>query len=205
MLGEFLFIVIIGALQPVTELSFGTRAAAIYNVVAAIVVLGYVAWRLIKRPALWKEWGLRFDNVRSAIPPYAAFSVIAVIVVYGIGWYLGNTPLPISFWYLLALYPVWGIAQQFVVQNFVARNLQSFIAGDMDRALLTALLFAFAHAPSFPLMLLTFVAGFCWTLLYQRHPNLFVLGIAHGILGALVFYLVLGQDQMEILRQYFVR
>ena len=38
------------------------------------------------------------------------------------------------------------------------------------------------------------MAGFVLTLVYQRYPNLWMVGTAHGILGSLTFYIVLGQD-----------
>ena len=43
-------------------------------------------------------------------------------------------------------------------------------------------------------MVLTLGAGFFFTLIYRRHPNLWAVGILHGFLGALAYYLVLGED-----------
>jgi membrane protease YdiL (CAAX protease family) len=43
-------------------------------------------------------------------------------------------------------------------------------------------------------MVLTFVAGLVFTWIYERHNNLWAIGIVHGILGAVAYYVVLGHD-----------
>jgi membrane protease YdiL (CAAX protease family) len=57
-----------------------------------------------------------------------------------------------------------------------------------------ATLFALAHTPNGPLMALTFLAGLGMTWVFERRRNLWAIGIVHGILGALAYYLVLGHD-----------
>ncbi|ALM09696.1 MAG TPA: hypothetical protein DEB30_00605 [Candidatus Peribacter riflensis] len=201
--GELAFILSIGALQPAFEMLWGTQIATYYNAAAAIIVIVYITFRAVRSGMhLFRDWGLRFDNFWQCLPPYLLFVVIAGIVLYGYGWMRGNT-LPVAFWYVLALYPLWGVAQQFVLQNFIAENLVHAVPSLTMRSLITATLFACAHIPSAELAILTFIAGFCFTYLYHFYRNLFALGIAHGILGALVFHLILGQNQWEILVRYF--
>lgn len=202
---ELALIIILGALQPLTEVLFGMRMASLYNVAAAIIVLLWIAVRLTREPGLLHPWGMRFDNFRRALPVYLGFAFLSGQAVFVWGWLHGLTPLPASFWYLLALYLLWGLAQQFALQNFLARNLSALLPNIFARSAVTALLFSLAHAPSVPLMILSCIAGFFFTVLYTRIPNLFAAGIAHGILGALVFYLVLGQDQIEVLKQYLIQ
>lgn len=199
---ELIGIILIGILQPLTEIVFGAQLSSYYNFVAAAFVLGYVVYRLITQPSFFKLWGLRFDTFWASVPVYTWFTVVSCVVIYAGGYYLGHTPLPITFWYLLALYPIWGIAQQFALQNLVARNLTRIAPHVYMRALISGVVFSLAHTPSYLLMGLAAVAGFCFTILYDRKPNLLVLGISHGILGALIFYLILGQNQWEILRIY---
>lgn len=201
--GELAFILSIGALQPVGEMLWGAQIAAYYNVVAAIIVIGYIVFRVARSGMrIFRDWGLSFNNFWQCLPPYLLFTFIAAILLFGYGWTRGNT-LPVEFWYVLALYPLWGAAQQFVLQNFIAENLVHAVPSLTIRSLITATLFACAHLPSVELAVLTFIAGFCFTYLYHFYRNLFALGIAHGILGALVFHLILGQNQWEILVRYF--
>jgi membrane protease YdiL (CAAX protease family) len=201
--GELAFILVIGALQPVTEMMWGSNVATYYNGVAAFIVIAYVCYRLIHLGRkLLTDWGLRFDNFRQCLPPYMMFAAVAAVLLYAYGHAMGNV-LPVTFWYVLALYPLWGIAQQFVLQNLVAKNLVEVLPSLPVRAFIVAALFASAHIPSLELFLMAFVAGFIFTVLYHHYQNLFCLGIAHGILGALGFHLVLGQNQWEILVRYF--
>lgn len=201
---ELIFVLIIGGLQPIFEFTWGTQTATYYNIAAVVIVLLYVIIRIARSgKKLVKVWGIRTDNFKESIIPYLITTILGSAFVYAYGSYLGNTPLPHGFWYVLALYPVWGFAQQFVLQNFVAKNLTELVPSLPLRSLITALIFACAHIPSLQLFVLTLGIGFVFTYLYHRYQNLFALSIAHGILGALVFHLVLGQNQWEILQKYF--
>lgn len=202
---ELIGILIIGALQPIIEVLLGAQMAAYYNIAAIVVVLAYVAYVVrTSKHAVWNAWGVRLDTIVPSIVPYAICSLIAIIGIYFYGMHKGYTPLPVGFWYVLALYPLWGFAQQFVLQNFVAKNLVVMVPSRMYRSVMTATIFSCAHIPSLELVLLTFVAGFLFTYLHSIYQNLMTLSVAHGILGALVFHLVLGQDQWAILSQYFL-
>ena len=203
-LGELSFILIIGLLQPVTEIILGQQASYYYNVIASLIVLYYIAYRMRRHRNVLHTWGLRTDNFWPALRAHMTFALIGGIGVYFLGWHMGNTPLPWSFWYLLFAYPIWGGAQQFALQNLVAKNLQGLVPNIGLRSLVTAIIFALAHVPSLPLTLLAFLAGLCFTWIYDKHSNLYAIGIAHGILGALVFYLVLGQNQWKILMGYLL-
>lgn len=198
---ELLFILIIGVLQPVIDITAGAAAAQTYNLFAAMVVLAYVIYHLVHTPSLLTEWGFRRDNLVATLPVYVLFTLVAGFVVYMYGIYYDRTPLPATFWYILALYPIWGIGQQFALQNFVARNLAALFPNVIVRAGATALIFSLSHAPSLELMVLTALVGFFFTILYHYAPNLIVLGISHGILGALAYYLVLNEDPWAMLVQ----
>ncbi len=202
--GELIFIILVGALQPLVEILWDTQMATYYNGIAVVLVLAYVTIQIVRSGgSVLRMWGLRFDNFLQCLLPYLLFAAVATVVLYGYGWFARNTPLSMGFWYVLAMYPIWGIAQQFVLQNFVAKNLVTAVPSLPLRSLVVALLFASAHFPSLELVVLAFAVGFIFTYLYHLYPNLVALGLAHGILGALVFHLVLGQDQWEILVRYF--
>lgn len=201
---ELALIGILAALQPIVEWFFGMKSAAQYNILAVVIIgmyLGIVIWKT--RGAVFRAWGLRTDNFASSLVPYGIFTVIASAVIWIQGAYIGNNSLPGSFWYVLLLYPLWGIAQQFALQNLVVRNLSSLIPSITARALLVTLLFGIVHLPSIPLFFEAGIAGFFFVMLYHRFPNLYAIGIAHGVVGALVFHLILGQNQWEVLLKYF--
>jgi hypothetical protein len=153
------------------------------------------AWR---EPARWRAWGFRRDTLSGAALWAGAVGVpaAAAMIVYGLR--AGHLPPPPSFWLILALYPVWGLLQQFLLNSLLASNLRTLLpAGAVVP--LAAALFAIAHAPDPTLMALTFLAGCLWVPLFLRHPNLWVFGTWHGILGALAYYAVLGRDPVAFL------
>jgi membrane protease YdiL (CAAX protease family) len=55
---------------------------------------------------------------------------------------------------------------------------------------IAAALFASAHTPNWFLMATTLLLGYCCALIYQRHKNLYFLGIAHGTVGFLLYLVV---------------
>jgi membrane protease YdiL (CAAX protease family) len=109
--------------------------------------------------------------------------------------------MPATFWLLLILYPVWGLAQQFGLQALVTRNLGAVVNRRAWRVAGAAVLFSLAHFPTWELMILVFPAGVVFTWIFDKYRNLWAIGLAHGLLGASAYYFVLGKDPgMEILR-----
>jgi membrane protease YdiL (CAAX protease family) len=68
-----------------------------------------------------------------------------------------------------------------------------------------SVLFALSHYPRVDLMILTLIGGMFFTLIYRRYPNLWAVGIAHGVLGALAVYLVVKEDPGAVILNYVIR
>ncbi|MDO8466610.1 MAG: CPBP family glutamic-type intramembrane protease [bacterium] len=94
-------------------------------------------------------------------------------------------------------YIVWGVIQQFVLHAGVTSRLYSIFVKSPDpknferrAALLTALvsgvLFFLAHTPNPKLMIVTPIAGAATAYVFLNCRNVWILGIAHGILGTAV-------------------
>jgi membrane protease YdiL (CAAX protease family) len=105
---------------------------------------------------------------------------------------LFHTIRPIGFrGILLAFLPYlpWGLAQEYVLNGYFLNRLDAVLSPSAAAAL-AALLFSAAHAPNPFLMAVTLPLGWCATLLYRRTHNLYLLGIAHAIIGLLLFLTV---------------
>jgi hypothetical protein len=191
---ELVAIVVVGLLHVATELGSSDVTARLYNVVASIAFAIYVVWRVRRGKDVLRIWGMRRDNFWLAARAQLPFAVIAVLVLTGFGAATGALRLPESFWITLALYPIWGIAQQFALQNLIAKNLTGLFSRPVAIAGVSCALFGASHYPRRELVLLTLVGGFFLTLIYRRIPNLWAVGIVHGILGSLVVYIVLKED-----------
>lgn len=166
----------------------------LYNLSAIILWGAYTVWRGIRTPGLFHAWGFRRDNL---LPAFRCCLVLIGGAAAALALYGGLTSrwlLPRTFWIVLPLYPFYGIAQQFALQALITRNLRMLIPHRILRIVVVGVLFGAAHFPIQPLMILTFAAGLGFTWIYEEQPNLWVVGIAHGLLGALAYYLVLGLD-----------
>ena len=202
---ELLVVVAIGAVHVCIELVASVEATRVYNVAAGVGVTAYLIWRATTTNNILRVWGMRRDNFWQALRVQLIFGGPAAACLILFGLMNGTVPLPPSFWLVCALYPFFGIAQQFVLQNLIARNLTMFVPYRVLLAFLSALLFSLSHIPRLPLSVLALIAGFFLTLIYQRHQNLWAVGIVHGILAGLTFYIVLQQDPGAGILQFLMR
>ena len=191
---ELAAILVVGLFHVVLELSISEPVGWAYSATISVALALYVAWRAWNAPGALRAWGMRRDNFWQALGAQAAFGVVGAAVLVGYGLATGSFAFPWGFWLTLALYPIWGITQQFALQNLIGRHVAGFLAHPVAIAGTAAILFAVSHIPRWYLVVLTLFSGFFFTLIYRRFPNLWAVGIIHGILGSLAVYLVLGED-----------
>jgi hypothetical protein len=157
--------------------------------------LTLVAAHLRADRSILRRWGLRTDNTRAACVPAALVAAPLLALLTAWGYHAGHIPPPRGFLPIVLLYPVWGIAQQFLLQGIVWSNLSARLPRAVAQPL-AAVLFSLAHAPDWPVMALTLPLGLATIEHYRRWPNLWVLGTAHALLGTFAFYFLLGRDPL---------
>jgi len=197
--GELIAVVMAGVGHIVIELLVNWEAGSVYNMAVSLSFLSYIIWRIRRTPGVMRIWGFRTDNLAEAFRAQFKFVVVGAVALGVFAVFLSPHGLPITFWLTLALYPIWGIAQQFALQNFIARNVAGFIKAPMLLAFVAAILFAISHYPRLELVGLTLVAGTIFTMIYRRFPNIWAVGTAHGLLGSMAYYIVLGEDPGEMI------
>ena len=197
------------------------RTERLLEVVAAIAV---VAGRFVFREALADRWyfiapaialaavyltvsvarggrtlasyGITGANLRAS----ATWSSWIVAVVLSAGVVVSSLterPVPGDFWLLLAVYPVWGFAQQFLFQGLFHQNLLRLGVPAFWSIAATTALFALAHHPASQLMYLSAAGGLVFSVLFARFHNIVPLGFAHGLCGAIVYHLILHRDPLQ--------
>ncbi len=128
-------------------------------------------------PAGWRE----------AARKMAPWVAVLIAVLVGVGlWF--ETIRPASFerrLWNLARYLPWGVVQQYLLNGYFLNRLQVVFGAGKERRTLavTVLLFTGAHAPNPFLMAVAAAGGWICGRLYLRYRNLFVLGLAHGLVG----------------------
>ena len=92
----------------------------------------------------------------------------------------------------LVAYSLWGFFQQYLLNGYFVNR---FLEGRPRQAaqqvpLLAAVLFSAAHLPNWFLMAVTFGGGYLSARAYLQTRNLLFLGLAHGIIGFLLYLVV---------------
>lgn len=150
-------------------------------VVAAFLVLGLGSH--IRRGETLHDLGFRLDNLRRAGIQALIYVGPLVLAPFLIGVSL-DTLRPTDHWlFALAARIPWGLLQQYGLLCFFYRRLREVLPGVWPPMLSAASLFALFHLPNPFLTAFTLGAGVlsCW--LYRRVPNVWALGIAHGLVS----------------------
>jgi membrane protease YdiL (CAAX protease family) len=86
----------------------------------------------------------------------------------------------------LASYPLWALAQQFLVQSYAHVRLREAFGRPWPAIVATGVLFSLFHMPNLMLVGLTLPAGLLWAWAFSRRPNLYALALSHAALGSFV-------------------
>ncbi len=161
-----------------TILWLPTHEQLIFGPIALLVPLILV---LIRRPTL-NQLGLGTRGFVASLwilPVAVALTALGVFAAQRIGTYhpLYNAGFSHAWGYV-----VWTMYQQFLVQAYFMPRLSRFLSSDAAIAV-AATLFAVAHLPNITLAIATLIWGAVSCLLFRRYHNLYLLGLAQGILG----------------------
>lgn len=127
------------------------------------------------------QLGFGAKNLRSSATALAPVVLALALALLACGWMFG-TIRPQNGLLGLLMYLVWGLFQQYVLNGYFMNRLHS--------PLLAAALFSAAHAPNWFLMLVTLGGGYFCARAYLRFRNLYFLGLAHGVIGFLIYLVV---------------
>ncbi|MGA1366896.1 MAG: CPBP family intramembrane glutamic endopeptidase [Blastocatellia bacterium] len=168
------------------------RSLVLVASIPALLTVSYSMWLRGERLA---DLGLTWAHAWKATRLLALPTSLGSALFLGIGWWTESLHLYDQFGRALFLLPVSGIAQQTILQGVLHRRLRELLPPVAHAPTprshwmaigLTALLFSLLHAPNGPLMGLTFAGGLVWSWVYDRAPNLLLLGISHGMVSLVV-------------------
>ena len=112
------------------------------------------------------------------LPATVALCLLAILVAKNIGTF---HPLDQDLKHVGG-YVLWTLYQQFLLQDYFMPRLSRILSSDAAIAV-AALLFAVAHLPNLSLAVATLVWGGVSCALFRRYRNLYILGLAQGLLG----------------------
>lgn len=131
-----------------------------------------------------RDLGFRLDNLLGSLRSVLFPTLIAVVAIVAVGWYLMGPPVLeriVRPRYLLL--PAWALLQQYALQAYINRRAQIVCGRGFGSILLVAIIFALLHLPNPVLFGLTLMGGFVWAALYQREANLFALAASHTVVS----------------------
>lgn len=169
----------------------------IFILIACLFWLGYLLFRLKENPENLKYWGFTKNNFKSSFLRLLPFALASIFLFVAYGIYKQTMIINWHIIPILMVYPIWGVIQQYLVVGLVAGNLKDqkrFNIPNIVIIIITAVLFSVVHYPSKMLIIGTFILAIIYTITYLTEKNLWVLGIYHGCLGCLYYYLVLSRD-----------
>src|SRR5205085_10676448 len=100
--------------------------------------------------------GRYFDRALFLLAPPTLLAIAALIFA---SYLMHSLHLPDRFWTRLGLLPGWALLQQYTMLGFAYRRLRQCLHAN-HTITITASLFALLHAPSYPLMIFTFLTVF---------------------------------------------
>jgi len=162
-------------------LSFLSR----YRWLVIVPLLLAVAFMVLSQSAYGesvRDLGFRSDNLVQTLRLLIWPTLIAVIIIFVVGWYLTGPPsLPRLLRPRLLVVPAWALFQQYALQGFINRRAQVAFGKGVVSVLLVAVVFALLHLPNPVLSMLTLLGGLIWAAVYQREANLFALAASHTV------------------------
>ena len=159
-----------------------------------LLILGLILASHIFRKETLEALGFRGANLRRCFALYSPFLFFlsAALLAMGMVFHSIRQVTWDSAFASLIFNCVWGLFQQYLLNGyFVNRFRLSFPAGEAKHIpLAAATIFAGVHLPNWFLMAVTFAAGYLSGRVYLRYGNLYFLGVAHGVIGFLLYLVV---------------
>jgi len=171
-------------------------AKGLFIALASVSWISYIVWQAGQDQSKWVKWGFQTKNLSSA---FFWPTLIFVVAAGAMAWYgatNGRVLWEGNILFLLLLYPLWGILQQFLVQALGVANLMTLFPGQGRWVAMPVgiVLFSLIHFPNGLLMIATGLMAGLFIPCYLRDRNLWPLGLYHGWLGTFFYLWVLGKD-----------
>jgi uncharacterized protein len=145
---------------------------------------------LIERWSL-EKLGIRTDNFREAIIPYAICTIIGAISLIIISEVLKRERQEHFFKKRFFMYEfmIVSIIQEFTFRGFLFPLLQEIVKNNILVILINAFLFTLMHmiySNNLASLLIVFLGGVYFATIYNLYPNLILISISHAVLNYIV-------------------
>jgi hypothetical protein len=121
-----------------------------------------------------RYWGFRKDNFRKVFMMLLPVALVCVAAFTAYGFWQNTMIVSWHVLPILAMYPIWGTIQQFLVVGLVAGNLRDMENTQVPKPLiifLTAVLFGLVHYPHWFLVVGTFFLALVYSWIYLKEKT----------------------------------
>ncbi|MFO7827668.1 MAG: CPBP family intramembrane glutamic endopeptidase [Bacteroidales bacterium] len=168
---------------------------------ASILFWGlYIGYRTSRNKNILKYWGFTKTHFYPAFKMAGLFALICISIFAINALYNHYQLFNMHLFFVLLLYPVWGLIQQFMMMSLILGNLIDWSSNknhEIIYILITSVMFSAVHFPSLILMILTFILAIYYSLIFLKYRNLYPLGLFHGWIGGFFYYYVLHYDSWK--------
>jgi membrane protease YdiL (CAAX protease family) len=171
--------------------AYGLIVAVIWAPMPAQRILFWIAFAWIILITVLRRESVSHIGMGLRTFPRAVWIILAALALSGIAMLIAarigtlhplfgrRVPLALR----IGGYILWSFLQEYILQAYVLLRLLRLLPSRKAAIAITAAMFAIAHLPNPVLTWLTLIWGAIACPLYLRYRNLYVLGIAHAILG----------------------
>jgi hypothetical protein len=173
------------------------KPSAVFIGGASIFWIVFAVVRARQDQTIFQQWGFRVENLLPTAAASAAIFCLSAAAMAAFAQQHGTLHFPPATLVLFAIYPIWGVVQQFLALGIVVGNLDRIDRSPTARIAIvtcTAALFASLHFYDLRLAAATFAFELIVIPLFMKYHNLWPIGILQGWLGALFYLWVLNED-----------
>ncbi|UCF01338.1 MAG: hypothetical protein JSV14_13310 [Deltaproteobacteria bacterium] len=153
------------------------KARTVFIITAVCFWIVFMYYRAHNDSSVMDKWGFRGKNFARCFLSATLLAAPILAAMAGFAASRARLTFPAHAWILLALYPIWGIIQQFLVQALVVRNVAKSALALSPAAivLIGATVFAMAHLSNLRLLIATFALVLVFVPHYLRYRKLWPL------------------------------
>ena len=184
----------------------GAEAAVMFALIVA-----YIWWLRFRYPYAWvpmlllilaahlyrretpARLGFKWSHPAHGLARLSAYLALVALALLGLGMGFHSIRAVTFQGALLSflMYCLWGLFQQYILNGYFVNRFSDFLPGHPHAIpLLAAVFFSLAHLPNWFLMLATAAGGYVCARIYLQYRNLYFLGLAHGVVGFFLYFVV---------------
>lgn len=147
------------------------------------------------------EIGFRTDNFGVNIIPFSIYLALSITILFTMRYKPKKFKAFRWIFALITLYLIFGLLQQFFFQAIFTHTISKLIDEKILVILFSSVFFSSFHwgwdSKGIKFGLMTLFGGIVMSTLYLMSPNIYVLGIVHGILASFYYFIVYERNILE--------